>query len=67
MINFKKTGLLLLLALLVVAKSYAQSLKDAEFEFNKMSYLNAAEMFEQVLKGKLSDADKQAARLKYRR
>jgi outer membrane protein OmpA-like peptidoglycan-associated protein len=64
MINFKKTGLLLLLALLVVAKSYAQSLKDAEFEFNKMSYLNAAEMFEQVLKGKLSDADKQAARLK---
>jgi outer membrane protein OmpA-like peptidoglycan-associated protein len=39
-------------------------LKDAEYEFNKMSYLNAAEMFEQVLKGKLSDSEKQSARMK---
>ncbi len=64
MINLKKTGLMLVLALLVVAKTFAQSLKDAEYEFNKMSYLNAAEMFEQVLKGKLSDSEKQSARLK---
>lgn len=49
---------------MVVAKTFSQSLKDAEYEFNKMSYLNAAEMFEQVLKGKLSDSEKQAARLK---
>ena len=53
-----------MLALLVVAQTFAQSLKDAEYEFNKMSYLNAAEMFEQVLKGKLSDSEKQSARLK---
>jgi outer membrane protein OmpA-like peptidoglycan-associated protein len=52
------------LALLVVAKTFSQSLKDAEYEFNKMSYLNAAEMFEQVLKGKLSDSEKQSARMK---
>lgn len=64
MINLKKTGLMLMLALLVVAQTFAQSLKDAEYEFNKMSYLNAAEMFEQVLKGKLSDSEKQSARLK---
>jgi outer membrane protein OmpA-like peptidoglycan-associated protein len=64
MINLKKTGLMLVLALLVVAKTFSQSLKDAEYEFNKMSYLNAAEMFEQVLKGKLSDSEKQSARLK---
>jgi outer membrane protein OmpA-like peptidoglycan-associated protein len=65
MINLKKTGLLLILALLVVVgKTFSQSLKDAEYEFNKMSYLNAAEMFEQVLKGKLSDSEKQSARLK---
>lgn len=55
---------MLMLALLVVAQTFAQSLKDAEYEFNKMSYLNAAEMFEQVLKGKLSDSEKQSARLK---
>lgn len=65
MINLKKTGLLLILALLVViGKTFAQSIKDAEYEFNKMSYLNAAEMFEQVLKEKLSDSEKQSARLK---
>jgi outer membrane protein OmpA-like peptidoglycan-associated protein len=64
MINLKKTGLMLVLALLVVAKTFSQSLKDAEYEFNKMSYLNAAEMFEQVLKGKLSDSEKQSARMK---
>jgi outer membrane protein OmpA-like peptidoglycan-associated protein len=64
MINLKKTGLMLVLALLVVAKTFSQSLKDAEYEFNKMSYLNAAEMFEQVLKGKLSDSEKQSARIK---
>jgi hypothetical protein len=45
MINLKKTGLMLVLALLVVAKTFSQSLKDAEYEFNKMSYLNAAETF----------------------
>jgi len=64
MINLKKTGLMLMLALLVVAQTFSQSFKDAEYEFNKMSYLNAAEMFEQVLKGKLSDSEKQSARLK---
>lgn len=64
MINLKKTGLILVLALLVVAKTFSQSLKDAEYEFNTMSYLNAAEMFEQVLKGKLSDSEKQSARTK---
>ena len=64
MINLKKTGLMLVLALLVVAKAFSQSLKDAEYEFNKMSYLNAAEMFEQVLKGKLADSEKQSARMK---
>ena len=64
MINLKKTGLMLVLALLVVAKTFSQSLKDAEYEFNKMSYLNAAEMFEQVLKGKISDSEKQSARMK---
>lgn len=64
MINLKKTGLMLVLALMVVAKTFSQSLKDAEQEFNKMSYLNAAEMFEQVLKGKLSGSEKQSARMK---
>ena len=64
MINLKKSGLMLILVLLVVVKTFSQSLKDAENEFNKMSYLNAAEMFEQVLKGKLSDSEKQSARLK---
>ena len=65
MINLKKTGLLLMLALLVVVgKTYSQSIKDAEYEFNRMSYLNAAEMYEQVLKGKHSDSEKQSARLK---
>jgi outer membrane protein OmpA-like peptidoglycan-associated protein len=46
------------------AKPFAQSLKDAEYEFNQMSYLNAAEILEQLLKGKLSESDKQKARLK---
>ena len=64
MINLKKTGLMLVLALLVVANTFSQSLKEAEYEFNKMSYLNAAEMFEQVLKGKLSDSEKQSVRMK---
>jgi outer membrane protein OmpA-like peptidoglycan-associated protein len=64
MINLKKTGLMLIIALMVVAKTFSQSIKDAEYEFNKMSYLNAAEMFEQVLKGKISDSQKQSARMK---
>ena len=64
MINLKKSGVMLVLVFLVVVKTFSQSLKDAENEFNKMSYLNAAEMFEQVLKGKLSDSEKQSARLK---
>jgi len=64
MINLKKTGLMLVLALLVFVKTFSQSLKDAEYEFNKMSYLNAAEMFEQVLRGKLSDSEKLIARMK---
>ena len=50
--------------LLVVTKTFSQSLKDAESEFNNMSYLNAAEMFEQALKGKTSDSEKQSARVK---
>jgi len=53
-----------MLVLLIVAKTFSQSLKDAESEFNNMSYLNAAEMFEQVLKGKLSESEKQSARTK---
>ena len=64
MINLKKIGLILILVLLVVSKTFSQSLKDAESEFNNMSYLNAAEMFEQVLKGKISDSEKQSARVK---
>ena len=64
MINLKKTGLILVLVLLVIAKTFSQSLKEAENEFNKMSYLNAAEMFEQVLQGKLSDLEKQSVLLK---
>ena len=64
MINLKKNGLILMLILLVVAKTFSQSLKEAESEFNNMSYLNAAEMFEQSLKGKISDSEKQSARVK---
>jgi tetratricopeptide (TPR) repeat protein len=64
MINCKKIGLVLLTAFLFVSKVSAQTLKDAEAEFEKMSYLNAAEMFEHALKGKISDADKQTAKLK---
>ena len=64
MINFKKIGLIFLIALLVVSKLSAQSLKDAEAEFDRLSYLNAAEMFEHVLKGKLSDTEKQSAKVK---
>jgi tetratricopeptide (TPR) repeat protein len=64
MINCKKIGLVILTAFLFVSKVSAQTLKDAEAEFEKMSYLNAAEMFEHALKGKVSEADKQAAKLK---
>ena len=64
MINLKKTGLMLVLVLVVITKTFCQSSKEAENEFNKMSYLNAAEMFEQVLQGKLSGSEKQSALLK---
>ena len=50
--------------MLVITKTFSQSLKEAENEFNKMSYLNATEMFEQVLQGKLSDSEKQSVLLK---
>jgi outer membrane protein OmpA-like peptidoglycan-associated protein/tetratricopeptide (TPR) repeat protein len=62
--NLKTFGLLLFLAFMVTVNSFAQTLRDAEVEFNRLSYLNATEMFEHALKGKLSDADKQAAMLK---
>jgi len=52
------------MVLLATACTIAQTLKDAEYHFKQMSYLNASELFEQVLKGKLSDADRQAAMIK---
>jgi hypothetical protein len=52
MINCKKIGLVILTAFLFVSKVSAQTLKDAEAEFEKMSYLNAAEMYEHALKAR---------------
>lgn len=62
--KLKTFGLLLFLAFVVTVKPIAQTLRDAEVEFNRLSYLNATEMFEHALKGKLSEADKQTAMLK---
>jgi outer membrane protein OmpA-like peptidoglycan-associated protein/tetratricopeptide (TPR) repeat protein len=64
MINLKKTILLIWLVLLANITSFAQTLKDAEYQFDQMSYLNASQLFEQVLKGKVSDAERQKVLLK---
>lgn len=65
MINLKKSGLSLLLALLILFKSFGQTaLQQAEKQYNNLSYLNATELFENALKGKLSDAEKQSAKIK---
>ncbi len=64
MINLNKIILCLCLMLFATVGAIAQTLKDAEYQFKQMSYLNASEMFEQVLKGKLSDVDRQAALIK---
>ncbi|WP_367284409.1 OmpA family protein [Arcicella rosea] len=64
MINLNKIILTFCMVLLATACTIAQTLKDAEYHFKQMSYLNASELFEQVLKGKLSDADRQAAMIK---
>ncbi|MEA5139703.1 carboxypeptidase regulatory-like domain-containing protein [Arcicella rigui] len=64
MIILKKTVLLIWLVLLASLSSFAQTLKDAEYQFDQMSYLNASQLFEQALKGKITDAQRQSILLK---
>lgn len=64
MIILKKTVLLIWLVLLANLSSFAQTLKDAEYQFDQMSYLNASQLFEQALKGKNTDAQRQSILLK---
>ncbi len=62
--NLRKLGLVLLFWCMAQATTIAQTLKEATTEFDKMSYVTAAELFEKALQGKLVDSVKTETQLK---
>jgi outer membrane protein OmpA-like peptidoglycan-associated protein len=68
MIRFLKSGLVLLLAIMLSIKVQAQSglIKEANRQFDMMSYINAIELYEKAFKkaDKLSDNDRQSAKIR---